>query len=114
MVFNVICYNLFRSSQTNSKAGVPVILPSSFIGGDRNMAKNYLDSLEMTRSIGKPDLFITMTCNPKWQEITENLMEGQKPEDRPDIVTRVFNLKLKSALEEIVTYGIFGKLLYFM
>ena len=26
---------------------------------------------------GKPDLFITFSCNPKWREITENLNQGE-------------------------------------
>jgi len=35
--------------------------------------------------IGKPDLFITMTCNPKWPEIQTLLFPRQKAKDRPDI-----------------------------
>ena len=31
-----------------------------------------------------------MTCNPEWQEIQENLFEGQTTQDRPDWVARVF------------------------
>ena len=25
---------------------------------------------------GKPDLFITFSANPKWKEITDNLLDG--------------------------------------
>lgn len=48
-----------------------------------------------------------MTCNPKWQEIVENLEPWQQVEHRPDMVARVFNLKLKSLLEEL-NEGLFG------
>ncbi|XP_057299428.1 uncharacterized protein LOC130630047 [Hydractinia symbiolongicarpus] len=37
---------------------------------------------------GKPDFFLTFTWNPKWREITENLLAGQRAYDRPDLVTR--------------------------
>ena len=37
------------------------------------MNENYQDAMAIVRKFGKPDLFITMTCNPHWKEITENL-----------------------------------------
>uniref|UniRef100_A0A915EM28 Helitron helicase-like domain-containing protein n=1 Tax=Ditylenchus dipsaci TaxID=166011 RepID=A0A915EM28_9BILA len=33
-----------------------------------------------------------MTCNPKWQAILDNLLDGQNAEDRPDMVSNVFEL----------------------
>ena len=47
------------------------------------------------------DMFITFTCNPKWQEIVDVLtyVPGQRPDARPDIVSQVFKLKV----EEVVT-----------
>ena len=45
--------------------------------------------------LSKPDLFLTFTCNPKWPEIVANLLPGQTASDRPDLVARVFKLKLK-------------------
>lgn len=47
--------------------GVPVVLPSSFQGSPRNMAQNYQDAMAIVRKFGKPDFFITMTCNPHWK-----------------------------------------------
>ncbi|XP_021953009.1 uncharacterized protein LOC110849854 [Folsomia candida] len=49
-----------------------------------------------------------MTCNPKWPEITDNLQYGQRAEFRPDLVTRVFNLKLKELLDDISKKHILG------
>ncbi|XP_021961437.1 uncharacterized protein LOC110857104 [Folsomia candida] len=88
--------------------GRAVILPSSFIGSPRNMAQNYQDAMAIVRKFGKPDFFVTMTCNPKWPEITDNLQYGQKAEFRPDLVTRVFNLKLKELLDDISKKQILG------
>jgi hypothetical protein len=32
--------------------------------------------MAIVRQYGKPDLFITMTCNPKWEEIVSMLKLG--------------------------------------
>ena len=53
---------------------------------------------------GKPDFFVTFTCNPRWQEITDALLPGQTAENRQDIVARIFKLKLKSLLHDLF-YG---------
>jgi hypothetical protein len=51
---------------------------------------------------GPPDYFVTFTCNSKWPEISESLLEpGQKPTDRPDIIVRVYHMKLEELLNDI-------------
>jgi hypothetical protein len=65
--------------------------------------------MAIVRTFGKPDLFITMTCNPKWKEITSALKPGQTPADRPDLVTRVFRLKLQALLDDLIKHGILGR-----
>ncbi|KAK9822437.1 hypothetical protein WJX74_008545 [Apatococcus lobatus] len=67
--------------------GKRVVLPSSFIGSPR-----YMDAMAIVREHGKPDLFVTMTCNPKWPEITHELEPGQQASDRPDLTARVFKI----------------------
>ncbi|XP_053101885.1 uncharacterized protein LOC128323190 [Hemicordylus capensis] len=88
--------------------GKTFILPSSFAGSPRNMLQNYQDALAIVRKYGKPDLFIKMTCNPNWSEIVENLEHGQAAASRPDLVARVFHLKLKSLIDDICKQNIFG------
>lgn len=66
-----------------------VILPGSFTGGPRCMQGLYHDAMAVVRKYGKPDLFLTFTCNPKWKEIQEAVCEGQTAADRPDIVARL-------------------------
>lgn len=87
--------------------GTRVVLPASFSGGPRDMHKRYQDAMAVVRKKGKPSLFITMTCNPQWPEIVDSLA-GQKPEDRPDIVARVFKMKLDALLHELYKDGILG------
>lgn len=88
---------------------MPVILPSTFNGSPRAMNENYQDAMALVRKFGKPDLFITMTCNPSWQEITNNLEGLQKVEHRPDLVSRVFQIKLKSLQNDLYNNHLLGK-----
>jgi hypothetical protein len=100
-----------EGQQALARTGKRIILAPSFTGGERFMKKQYQDAMAIVRAFGKPDLFITMTCNPKWPEIAENLLPGQKADDRPDLVTRVFRLKLKALLHDITVNHIFGKVI---
>ena len=50
---------------------------------------------------GYPDLFITFTCNPKCPKITRFVKKGMRPEDRPDIVCRVFKMKLDKLVNDL-------------
>ena len=42
-----------------------------------------------------------MTANPKWDEITHELLPGQQASDRPDLVSHVFRAKVRILLKEI-------------
>ena len=69
-----------RNAKTNASRPVPelgkqVVLPSSFRGGPREMAQSYQDAMALVRKFGFPDLFITMTANPAWQEIANKLRD---------------------------------------
>ena len=77
------------ANDMNGQVGKTIILPSTFIGAPRYMQQCYQDSMAIVNDKGKPDIFFTMTCNPKWPEIQENLLSGQQASDRPDIVARV-------------------------
>jgi hypothetical protein len=56
-----------------TSVGSRVILPSSFQGSFRNQRQHYLDVVAIGAYYGKPDLFITLTCNPKWQALIDAL-----------------------------------------
>ncbi len=86
-----------------------IVLPSSFIGGHRHMAQLYQDSMAIVCQYGKPDLFITMTYNPKWEKIVSALKPSEIAHDRPDLVTRVFVGKLQHLLDKFLKKGIFGE-----
>ena len=48
-------------------------MPSSFIGGPCDMRRWYMDAMSLVQRFGKPDIFLTMTCNPNWDEIKREL-----------------------------------------
>ena len=56
--------------------GRSIVLPSSHSGSPRYMQQLLQDSLAICRDCQKPDLFLTMTANANWQEISENLLPG--------------------------------------
>ena len=88
--------------------GQRFILPSSYIGSSRNMFQLYQDSLALARYFSKPDFFLTITANPNWEEIKRELLPGQKPKDRPDLIARVFCEKVHIILQKIKS-GVLGK-----
>ena len=85
------------------------ILASSFIGGPRWFNSKFQDGMAICREYHKPDYFITMTCNPKWPEIANGLLNGQEPQDRPDLVARVFKKKADQLMKDLTDGGLFGK-----
>lgn len=49
-----------------------------------------------------------MTFNPKWNEITSQLKTYEKFEHRPDLLFRVFHLKLHALLDDLLKNRILG------
>lgn len=99
----------------SNKAGQSIVdiskivsLPSSYQGSPQNMHQNFLDAMAIMNRAGKPEYFITFTCNPNDNDIQKCLLQDQTASDRPDIVARVFYLKVKKLLEEIIDGNLFG------
>eukprot|EP00267_Zea_mays_P035403 XP_008671145.1 uncharacterized protein LOC103648453 [Zea mays] len=66
--------------------------------------------MALVRKFGKPDIFLTMTCNPNWDEITRELHPMQSPQDRPDLVVRIFHAKLEELKKRLTKQHILGKI----
>lgn len=92
-----------------SSTGKRIILPSSFTGGARYMLQNYQDAMSICRWAGYPDIFLTITCNPAWPEILRYCnAHSVNWHDRPDILSRVFKIKLQSLIKTLKEKKIFG------
>ncbi|PIC14437.1 hypothetical protein B9Z55_026756 [Caenorhabditis nigoni] len=94
--------------------GTRIKLPSSFKGSPRDMVQQYQDAMAVVARYGKPDFFLTMTCNPKWDEIQECLFSGQTASDRPDIVARVFQLKVEELKKDLFQRNVLGEVLAYI
>lgn len=108
---------LNETSGTNNQGqkviqGKRVVLPSTFAGSKRYMVQLYFDAMAISSVVGFPDIFITFTCNPKWPEITRELEKyNLKPQDRPDIISRVFKIKFDELIKDLTKRHILGKVL---
>ena len=90
------------------------ILASSFTGSPRWYNSKFQDGMAICRKYHKPDFFITMTCNPNWPEIKSELLEGQTPQDRPDIVAKVFKFKKDQLINDLTHGGVLGEVVAHM
>ncbi|XP_021994041.1 uncharacterized protein LOC110890722 [Helianthus annuus] len=99
-----------ESGENNaSSCGKPILLPSSFTGGSRYMMQKYLDAMAICKSVGYPDLFITVICNPNWPEIYRYSHDkALNAEDRPDIISRLFKCKLDHLIKDFKKDKFFG------
>ena len=105
-----VSHAMGEGNSTRKNIGVHFILHGSFTGGRHYMLLNYHDGMAICCEYGAPDLFVTFTCNPKWQEIADTLAAepGQSAADRPDITTRVFNMKFDEFLDGVKDGSSFG------
>jgi len=83
----------YTPNNINLGRGRACILNSNYPGSDRNLKQYYYDAMQIAHKFGKADFFITFTSNPKWPEITEHITDGLTYLDRPDICSRVYEMK---------------------
>lgn len=105
----VDCVN--RGDVDARTVGKRIVLPASFTGSPRYMQQNYQDCMAVCRKLGSPNLFITFTYNPAWPEIKDLCAKipNQTPDVRPDIICRVFKIKLDMLLEDLMHNHVLGK-----
>ncbi|XP_074337658.1 uncharacterized protein LOC141674853 [Apium graveolens] len=102
-LYSSVAKKLVNGETITSNVGKGFILPANFLGSKRYMQQNFQDALAVCHSVGHPNIFLTMTCNPLWDEILQMMkhLPGCSPQDSPDIISRVFHLKLEQLLDDI-------------
>ena len=102
---------LQKGDSNPSTVGKPTILPASFTGSKRYMNQYFKDSLAICRTLGHPSLFLTMTTNTKWPEIQRMLkyLPGVDVADAPDVVARVFKMKVDQLIDLVKNQHCFGR-----
>ncbi|XP_063939345.1 uncharacterized protein LOC135148359 [Daucus carota subsp. sativus] len=109
-LYSHICDTIRSGDLDKTNLGKSFILPAGYVGSKRYMQQNFQDALAVCRHIGHPDIFLTMTSNPMWPEVIEmmKLIPYGTPVDNPDIIARVFKLKLNQLLHDIRQESFFG------
>jgi len=99
-----------RGETYSSLIGRRIVLLASFTGGIRYMFNNCQDAMAICKKFGYPDLFITITCNVNWSEIREFVLaKGLSASDKPNIVCRVFKMKLDEMMTNFKKKDFFRK-----
>lgn len=93
---------------SGKKIGKRIVMPPSFTGGPRNMLRRYLDAMALVQKFGKPDIFLTITCNLAWSEIKDQLGHHEKAQNRPDLIARAFRAKIEELKLDLMKKNIFG------
>ncbi|XP_073024213.1 uncharacterized protein [Primulina eburnea] len=85
-VYRGLLDSITKGCQTGLDVGKRIILPTSFIGGPRDMRKRYMDAITLVQRYGKPDIFLTITSNPNWPEIKALCLPFDEIQNRPDLM----------------------------
>ncbi|KAL8102297.1 hypothetical protein AgCh_026978 [Apium graveolens] len=109
-LYSNIQRNLNEGTSDSANTGKGFILPAGFVGSRRYMQQNFQDALAVCRHIGHPDIFLTMTTNPLWDEVIQmmKLLPYCQPQNSPDVMARVFRLKLDQLIDDIKKKNYFG------
>jgi hypothetical protein len=67
--------------------------------------------MTLVQRFGKPDYFVTMTCNPYWEKVGKELLLGQTLQDHPELVVRVYRSKLRNLHDRLIKKKHFGEVL---
>lgn len=112
-LYNNIVDSVNKGDTDATKIGKRIVLPSSFTGSPRYMQQNYQDCMAICTRFGSPDLFITFTCNPQWPEVKQycDKIPHTNPTNRPDVLARVFKIKLDLLLEDLTNNHVLGKVI---
>ena len=101
---------LREGTGNHGAVGKKIVLSPSFEGGKRKWNLRYQNGMAIVRHFRKPDIFLTYTFPPNTPELVAELLPGQSPQDRPDLVARAFEVKKNLLLNEIIKGGVFGRI----
>ncbi|XP_073317222.1 uncharacterized protein [Primulina huaijiensis] len=106
--YNGLLDSITQGCEIGSDIGKRVILPTSFIGGPRDMRKRYMDAIALVQRYGKPDIFLTITSNPNWPEIKALCPPSDEIQNRLDLISRIFHAKIQVLRDELFKKNIFS------
>ena len=84
------------------------VLPSTFTGSLRWYQHKLFDGINLVNNLGGGTFLITMTCNPQWPEIQDNLQPWEDVMERLDLTIHVFHMKMQQLLDGITKKHVLG------
>uniref|UniRef100_A0A1I7U5B6 ATP-dependent DNA helicase n=1 Tax=Caenorhabditis tropicalis TaxID=1561998 RepID=A0A1I7U5B6_9PELO len=85
------------------KLGLLVTLPATTPGTAKYQRELVMSAVTVSNKLGSPDLFLTFTGNPGWQEIKEECQRLKcQWSDIPEYVNTVFKTKFEMFLEDVI------------
>ena len=103
-----------RAAETGERVGKlkNQKLRSSLSCSPSYFRNRFHDTMGVVSRLGFPNFFITLTCNPNWPEIKDNMHRGQNSDDLTALINRVFKIKLNKVIRAIQKDKIFGVPVY--
>jgi len=87
----------------------PTYMSPSYVGSDKWYEHKCKDAIALQMAHGHPTYFITTTMDPNAAEVALLLEPGQTPNDRPEVLARVFKMRLAQLESDLLDTGILGK-----
>jgi Helitron helicase-like domain at N-terminus len=78
-------------------------LPASSMGSQAWASEQTADSMALGKTYGEPSFLCTMTFNPNWPELQDQIKYGQSASDLPFIIDRIFKHHLEKVLQTLRT-----------
>ncbi|XP_022885426.1 uncharacterized protein LOC111401769 [Olea europaea var. sylvestris] len=73
-----------------------------------------MDGMALVQRYGKPDVFLTITCNPNWPEIEQELRHNDEKQNRPYLLTRIFRAKFEELKNDLFRRHILGPIVAYV
>lgn len=96
-------------NQNDLQYGIKTYVPSSFTGSAQYWKKVFNQGFYMTLILGPPKFFVTITFNPKWNEVVALNNEPHLINNSP-LIARIFNQKKHCFIDYIKKSKIFGNI----
>lgn len=87
----------------------PTYMSPTYVGSDKWYEHKCKDAIALQMAHGHPTYFITTTMDPNAAEVALLLEPGQTPNDRPEVLARVFKMRLAQLESDLLDTGILGK-----
>ena len=73
------------------------------------MRQRYMNAMTLVQRYEMPDIFLTITCNKNWAKIKNELLSTNDIENRLDLISWSFSVKLEEFKDELFKKNIFEK-----